>query len=1340
MKNKLSLFLFLGLVCFGQYVSYSQKIWTKQQESSTFFKNKELYHKKKFPSNYKILSLNRDILEKKILRKTSKADIIELPDTKGNLVSFSIKETSNFDKVLQAKYPNIKSFSGQGVDDPTATAKISLGTDGFHAVIFSGHASTLYIDPYSKDNTNYIVYERRSLPKADEDFKCMVESTNKNDFSTSGFQQKTNDGKLRTFRMALACTGEYAQFHLGPNQQNIADTATDSEKKAAILSAMNTSMTRINGVFEREIAIKLELVGNNDELIFLDAETDGMSDDNPNTLLSENQSICDATIGSANYDIGHVFSTSGGTLSGIAVLGSACIPNQKARGVTGLGNPVGDSYDIDLVIHELGHQFGATHTQNNDCNRTNSTAVEPGSGSTIMGYAGICSPNVQSGNSNGNSDDYFHAISIAQMLNLLETSASCATLTEINNTAPTANAGADFTIPKSTPFKLTGTATDADGTNSLTYSWEQIDSEIGTMPPLSTNPQGPVFRSLPSKSVPVRYFPDLAIIVSGNTSSTWEVLPSVARELNFSFTVRDNNSGGGSTARDDMKIDVIDATPFSVTAPNSSVSWDTGSTQTITWNKGETDVAPVNCALVNIKLSIDGGVTFPITIKSNTPNDGTEAILIPDNPTTSARIMIEAVDHIFYNVNTSNFTINSTDATFIFSNADGPQTVCNSGNETVDYNLNFDFINGFSQTVTLSASGQPNGANVTFSASTINADGAIAMTISNLDNKTVGDYEIDVVATSTSITQNLKLRFKLVSSEFNLLTLSAPANGTTNANITEELQWNTDTNATSYDVEIASDASFTNLISSGTVETNSYTTSNLISLTQYFWRVKPKNDCGEGNFSDSFSFTTKQGVYCSSTFTDEPGGTEYISNVTFNSINNNSDNDTTDGYQDFTNINTNVLRNQVRSISVTFDTGGFQDHCYVFIDWNQDFEFDNETERYDLGSRTEDVATTTFNITVPNNAALGKTRMRVMIEYDDPTDGYGEGACDADHLTEWGETEDYSITVVEPSLNPNNYTVSSTNETVFNANDGTISLAMLQDEFTYQVTVVGPSTNVNEALSTNSYSLTGLQPGKYDICITANEASDTQCFEATIEENEGFVNSDNYLVNSISETCFNEQDGVIELTIAQDEFSYMLNITGEATNINQPLTGLSYTLSDLAPGNYEVCITANELSTTNCYEVVITSAEQIALKVATKQKSNQYSFKIDKGTAPFEVYLNEELIGISSNSIFDMEIIGSGKLEVKTAKDCEGFYKISIGKILLKQNPVADNIEILLPLGIEQSLVQATIFDINGKIIYNQPILKEENLLQIPFKDFAKGIYILKLSIENSKPLKILKQ
>ncbi|WP_405565406.1 reprolysin-like metallopeptidase [Polaribacter sp. Asnod6-C07] len=1008
MKNISPLFLLLTLFFLIGFQINAQDNWQKVSKTKYDKNETAVFSKKHFPKEYNLVSLNLESFASNLKSKSKKANnIIKLPDANGKLQKFRLEESSNFEVELQEKFPEIKSYSAQGIDDPTAIAKISMGTDGLHGIVFSGNQETMYIDPYSKDKQDYIVYSKNSIAKDEDDFQCMVEETANKELVFSDAAKNADDGKLRTFRLALVCSGEYAQFHL--TRQNVSTSATDAVKKAAVLSAMNTSMTRINGVFENDLAVKMVIVGNNDDVIFLDEDTDNITDGNADTMIDEVQSICDTQIGTANYDIGHIFSVGG---DGLAGLGVVCISGQKARGVTGIGSPVGDPYDIDYVAHEMGHQFGATHTQNNDCNRTSSTAVEPGSGSTIMGYAGICSPNViGTGSATGNSDDYFHTVSIAQMWSHIQSSGSCAVTSNTNNTAPTAYAGLDYSIPKSTPFKLEGIATDTDGLSSLTYNWEQIDNEVSTMPPSATNDVGPMFRSLPSKTTPIRYMPELATIVAGNSSTTWEVLPSVARDLNFSFLVRDNNIGGGSTARDDVKITVTDAIAFTVNTPNSAVIWDVGSTQTITWNKGTTDVAPINSTLVNIKLSTDGGITFPILLKTNTANDGSENIIIPDNATSNARIMVEAADNVFYNVNSTNFTINSTAPTFVMNNNSGTQIACNSGNETVSYTLNFDFVNGFSETVTLSATGQPNGSVVTFNPTTINSDGNVTMSVSNLDDETAQDYVLSVLGSSSSIVQSLDLDLKLTSPEFGTLKLTSPTNGDTNIALTGDLVWGANTNATSYDVEVATETGFTNIVSSGNVTTNSYTTDNLSGLTEYFWRVKPKNDCGEGSYSTVYSFTTLSPSYCESIFTDETGGSEHIQNVTFNTIENDSGNDTADGYINYTKISTNVKRGDTHQISVTMDTAGYQDHCFVFIDWNQDYVFDNDTERYDLGSVTQDIGTVTASITVPDDARFGSTRMRVIIEYDDPNEGYGLGACLADHIWEWGETEDYSVIV-----------------------------------------------------------------------------------------------------------------------------------------------------------------------------------------------------------------------------------------------------------------------------------------------------------------------------------------
>ncbi|MEO9571261.1 MAG: zinc-dependent metalloprotease family protein [Polaribacter sp.] len=1248
MKSKLFLLLFFIAFFTSKESMYGQELLKKIDRNTTVFRDSELYKKKNFPSKFELISIDEKSLNSFVNTKAKTVyRTIKLPNSKGEFSNFVINEISNFSETLSEKYPSIKSYSAQGIDDPTAVAKISVGSDGFHAVVYSGVEETLYIDPYSKDNKTLITYAKNDLEINKDDFTCHVEEVSKRNIVQNNLMKNANDGKLRTFRLALACSGEYAQFHL--TNQGVSSTATDEVKKAAVLSAMNTTMTRVNGVFERDLSVRMVIVADNDKLIFLDAATDNITDGDPNKMIDEVQSICDAQIGNANYDIGHIFSIGG---DGIAGGGVVCLTGQKAKGVTGRSQPIGDAYDIDYVAHEMGHQFGANHTQNNSCYRNNATAVEPGSASTIMGYAGICSPNVQE-----QGDDYFHAVSIAEMWNTIQSSASCAVLTDTNNTLPTANAGSDYSIPKSTPFVLKGTATDLDGTSSLTYNWEQIDNEIATMSPLSTNSGGPMFRSLPSDTSPNRYMPQLATIVAGETSTEWEVLPSVARDLNFSFLVRDNHAGGGSTARDDVKITVTDAEAFVVSAPNSTVSWDTGSTQTITWNKGTSDVAPINCQNVNIKLSIDGGVTFPITIKANTPNDGTEDVVIPDNATNSARIMIEAADNIFYNVNSTNFTISSIVPTFLMSNTSGIQSVCNSGNQTASYVLDLDFLNGFSETVLFSASGQPSGSSVSFAPNSINANGSVEMTVSNFDGATPQNYTINIKGIATTISQNLDVTFNLTTSTFGALTLTSPADGATGIGLSESLKWSADTNAVSYDVQVATDADFVSLVSKGNVSTNTYAVSGLLGDTIYYWRVKAKNNCGEGSFSDVFSFTTLTPSYCTSTFTDESGGSEHITNVTFNTINNNSGNNTVDGYEDFTSINTTLFRGNSHEISVTFDTGGYQDHCYVFIDWNQDYIFDKTTERYDLGgqsdndgdSDTSNEGTSTFTITIPNDAQLGTTRMRVLIEYEDPDDGYGEGACNDDHLTEWGETEDYTIKVLG-------------------------------------------------------------------------------------------VNANSYIIQTTSETCVDQNDGIINLSINQKDLSYQLVITGPSTNVDQILTSDNYLLSDLEPGNYEVCVTAQEINKTQCFEVKIIESEQISLKVAAKKTANNYSFNIISGTAPYRVFLNKELVFVSEERVFDVLLEKDGTLEVKTIKDCEGSFKTSIGNIYLKQNPVVDDIEILVPFNVEETFVDALVFDINGKLIFNKSIKKEDNSLSIPFSNAAKGIYILKLSIKNSQPIKIIKQ
>ncbi len=578
------------------------------------------------------------------------APIIVLPMPDGTKAKFRIWKSSVMAPGLASQFPQIVTFTGQGIDDKYATIKLDFTELGFHAQIKSIVAGDSYIDPYAKqDISNYIIYKKSDLidknPRS-----CGVKDEDESPLGKKNAQKTVAPSvgnQIRVFRLAVACTGEYA----------VAATGTATPTVAQTLSAIVTSVNRVNGVYEQEVASRLVLVDNEANVVFTNAATDPFNgNNNASTLINESQTQIDLLIGNANYDIGHTFSTGGGGLAGLGVI---CNATNKGRGITGSPNPVGDPYDIDYVAHEVGHQFGGPHTFNaitGSCNgnRSASNAVEPGSGITIMAYAGICG---STNNLASNSIPTFHTKSYQSITTKVQ-STTCQVTLPVNNFAPTVNAGGDYTIPKSTPFRLEGSATDIDN-NPLTYSWEQND--VGPAGDWNA-PTGnaPLFRSYVPVTVPYRYFPKLTDVING-TVSKGEVRPSYARTMEFRLTVRDNNAGCAGVANDDAVITVDgNSGPFNVTAPATAVSWAGNSTQTVTWDVANTTAFPVNAATVNIYLSTDGGLTYPTLILASTPNDGSEAVTIPNVNTTQARIMVAAETNVFYNINPINFTITQT--------------------------------------------------------------------------------------------------------------------------------------------------------------------------------------------------------------------------------------------------------------------------------------------------------------------------------------------------------------------------------------------------------------------------------------------------------------------------------------------------------------------------------------------------------------------------------------------------------------------------------------------------------------------------------------------------------
>lgn len=647
------LIVFLLLLSFG--LQAQNALWTKASPSET--QNRQKAYRNSMPQDFNLFKLNTTAFKNLLATAPDRFSgtsnvIIELPTNDGETQRFRVYEASVMEAPLQAQHPNIRSYVAQGIEDASAVARFSISSVGANVMISSPNYSTIYIDPYTSDKNYYISYNINTLPAYSGDFECNTVDHEIIDMPEAN--RNANDGILRTFRLALACTGEYAQYHL--NQQGIDPGATDAVKKAAVLSAMNVSVTRLNGVYERDVALTMIIVANNTDIIFLIAGSDPYTNNNGSTMLGQNQTTCDNIIGTANYDIGHVFSTGGG---GIAQLRSPCVNGNKARGVTGLPSPIGDNFNIDFVAHEMGHQYGANHTFNNSCggNINPSTAFETGSGSTIMGYAGVCAPNVQS-----HSDDYFHGISIQEMwTNIKNGQGQCGAQSPTNNLPPTADAGPDYRIPKGTPFILRGTATDPDAGDVLSHCWEQVDSQSAPQPPQNTSTVGPAFRSIDPLPSPDRYMPALATVLAGNTQSTWEVVPQVGRSLRFRYTVRDNAAIGGSSARDDMFV-TTDPTagPFVVTSQNTATTWTTQTTETVTWDVAGTDVAPVDSPNVDIMFSTDGGLTYPVAVALGVPNNGSALVNVPNLNTTTGRLMVISSNNIFYDLNNGVITVTGT--------------------------------------------------------------------------------------------------------------------------------------------------------------------------------------------------------------------------------------------------------------------------------------------------------------------------------------------------------------------------------------------------------------------------------------------------------------------------------------------------------------------------------------------------------------------------------------------------------------------------------------------------------------------------------------------------------
>ncbi|SKA37273.1 Por secretion system C-terminal sorting domain-containing protein [Chitinophaga eiseniae] len=851
------LLLATALLC--STLSYAQDYWRPHTDVARIATDKAVA-RLAFPAQYKLFDLNMTPLRRDAFRTVgnaaSQAVIISLPNADGEIEQYQIVEASNFEPALQAQFPEIRAFSGKGITDKNATLKLSISPQGLQAMVFRTEKQNEFIEPYSADHTVYAVFKKqpKTLP-----WKC---STPEQKLASSiGNQVGTvarSTGDAKTMRLAQSVTAEYSNYF----------GATSASQVSLVLAAINATLTRCNGVYEKDLALHLNLIAASTNVIYYDPSTDPYSSASSGAggaWNSELQNTLNTKIGAANYDIGHLFGASGGG-GNAGCIGCICVDNSKGSGFTSPADnvPQGDNFDIDYVVHEVGHQLGANHTFSMS-NEGTGVNVEPGSGITIMGYAGITNQDLAP-----HSIAFYHAASIAQIQSNLS-GKTCPVTTSISgtNATPVVNAGGNFTIPINTPFALTGSATDANAGDVLTYSWEQNDnatsSQTGSSSVASAaKASGPNWISYAPVTTPVRYFPKLATILAGglisgpltggDAGANTEALSSVSRTLKFRLTVRDNAPYSSTAPVSIGQTNFADATitvsntsgPFTVTAPNTNVSWAGNSSQTVTWNVANTTAAPVSTANVKISISTDGGNTFS-TLVASTPNDGSEAVTIPNTPTTTARIKVEAVGNIFFDISNTNFTITAG------SGCAAPGGLAASAITTTSATIEWTAVSGaVSYDVDYKATTSGTWTNVATGTT------AVSASLTGLTTGTTYDYRIRTNCSSGSSTYSTA-QFTTTSTGSCNAPTGLTSSGVTAAGAT--VSWAAVSGAVSYDVDYKPNASSTWTNAATATTSLSVNLSGLTSITLYDWRVR--TNCSSGNSSYAAAqFTTLTSSGC----------------------------------------------------------------------------------------------------------------------------------------------------------------------------------------------------------------------------------------------------------------------------------------------------------------------------------------------------------------------------------------------------------------------------------------------------------------------------------------------
>lgn len=1309
--------LMLSTVAFSQ-----QNYWSLENSNSSRFNTS---FKDIDENNYSVFSLNINSFKQHISGTALKQEsrfktntLVSFPNEKGKLVEYRIYETPVLSTALSRKYPNIKTYSGFSVDNRGTRIRFSVTPLGVNAMISPVDKRSTFISPMQRNaEGNYIIYNRASGLNESETFKCLTEVSEVAKRSSSALvssketSRAANDQNLRTLRMAISTTGEYTRFWDDGDDTN--GTAQE-DALAQVVSTIN----RMNEVYEVDMAITFTLVTGT-EIIYDTPSNDPYTKPNFDEIFlnEELQATLTEVVGEANYDIGHLFTKSFANGNAGCI---GCIGEDEQKGSAFSAHPFTDNdggpymtdfFDIDYVCHEVGHQMGAFHTLS-AWNEGMGVNFEPGSGSTIMGYAGIMGPDdVQD-----HTDPYFHYASINQIMDNLDTKLSVGTITVIGNNPPVADAGADYTIPSETPFVLTGAATDADVNDIHTYTWEQIDDGVShsdNFEPRKRN--GAIFRSRPPSASPERYFPTMSRVLSGDLTesnpvetvdnTSWETLTTVRREINFALTVRDRSEGNGpinygQTSFDTMKVTVDDSQgAFSVTSQETNETWYENSDQLITWNTANTQLTPFNVTQVDILLSTDGGYTYPVTLASNVTNNGEHRIIVPENVvTTQARIMVKPVGNIFFAVNSMNFSIST--VPFVLNTTEAYKEVCQPSDEA--YTFTYRTSNGFSENTVFSATNIPAGLTVLFDPVSASVDNtSVTMTVSNTENIVEDEYTISVNAIASSYSYSRDIDMKLFSQNINPISLISPTNNVENVSTEVELTWSEHINIKNYLIEIATDDAFTTIIQSETVQNGSYFLEQLEPLTSYYWRVTGSNNCATSAPSEVFSFITENTIDTNFTSTDVPvliKDDEQVYSVII-----------------IPEIDDVVIKDVNVKINITHT---FIGDLYIDVVSPNGTIIDLVPARYDDGTKYSDTVFDDEAIDIiEEDGAAQAPYTGSFIPDGELSDLIGQHSQGEWRLRVWDAFLDDGGTIDNWSLEIEGIAQDFDNDGVDNNLDLCPELAN-SDQADFDSDGIGD-------ICDDDIDNDGVL-NVFDTCNNTPLGSDVDVLGCTIFS----LPATNFSLQVTSETCKNSDDGRISIS-AVESHNYTIVITGEGVNETKTFTNTTE-FSDLIAGNYTICITVeNEEDYEQCFNVVITEPEDLSVFSRVNKSKGSLSLNLS-GSSSYNIELNGSVINTSESEISLSLAEGLNSLRVTTDKYCQGIYKEMINnslKMMVYPNPIVNSNELYIRTG-DTSLktLDIALYSVIGELIFAKSVKVSNGEVKLDVSTITAGMYLLNVN------------